>query len=149
MYSFHHESLTRKKSRELCQKESGDLVSMETDKAWKYLSNFIQNLADSNHSEYFIGLSNETGSWGWLSNASIGVPRGQKWRWHNNQPSGDGDCVVMSKNYVAGNNPMAKRTKGYFNDLPCNSRGAKGTKRGFICEKTVGKESRFQLIYIT
>ena len=122
---------------------------METDKAWKYLSNFTQNLAGSNHSEYFIGLSNETGSWGWLSNASIGVPRGQKWRWHNNQPSGDGDCVVMSKNYVAGNNPMAKRTKGYFNDLPCNSRGAKGTKRGFICEKTVGKESQFQLIYIT
>lgn len=141
IYSFHHESLTWNKSRELCQKDNGDLVSMETDKEWKYLSDFIQNLAGSNHSEYFIGLSNEAGSWRWLSDVSIEVP-GQKWRWHNHQPSGDGDCVVMYKNYAAGNNPKAKRRKGYFNDLPCNSPGSKGTNRGFICEKTVGKESR-------
>ena len=142
MYSFHHESLTWIKSRERCQKDSGDLVSIETDKEWKYLTDFIQNLAGSKHIEYYIGLklSNKTGNWRWLSNGSIEVP-GQKWRWHNGEPSGDGGCVVMYKNYAAGNN---LKTKGSFNDLRCDSRGADGTNKGFICEKTVGKGSRFK-----
>lgn len=112
---------------------------METDKEWKYLTDFIQNLAGSKHAEYFIGLSNKTGSWRWLSNVSIEVP-GHKWRWHYGQPSGDGGCVVMYKNYAAGDNP---KMKGYFNDLPCNSGGAKIANRGFICEETVGKGSHF------
>ena len=144
LYSFHRESVTWEESRQLCQKNGGDLASMETDKEWKYLTEFIQNLAGSNHSEYFIGLSNKSGSWRWLSNISIEVP-GQKWRWHNGQPSGDGDCAVMYEKYSAGNNPEAKRTKGYFNDLPCTLRGAKGANTGFICEKIVGKRSLFQL----
>ena len=65
---------------------------------------------------------------------------GQKWRWYYGQPSGDGDCVVMYKNYAAGDNP---KMKGYFNDLPCNSGGAKIANRRFICEETVGKGSHF------
>ena len=134
-YSFHHDNLNWMQSRERCQKDSGDLVSIETDKEWKYLTDFIQNLkTGSKHAEYFIGLSNNTGSWRWLSNSSIEVP-GQKWRWHHGQPSGDGDCVVMYKNYAAGNN---LKTKGYYNDLRCESRGASG---GSICEKTLGKEA--------
>lgn len=135
-YSFHHDNLNWMQSRERCQKDSGDLVSMETDEEWEYLKEFIQNLTGSKHIEYFIGLSKERGSWRWLSDSSIEVPgQNSKWRWHHGEPSGDGDCVVMYKNYGAGN---SHKRKGYYNDLRCDSHGA---NKGFICENTLGKEA--------
>ena len=55
----------------------------------------------------------------------------------------------MYKNYSTGNNLEAKRTKGYFNDLPCNLPVAKGTNTGFICEKIVGKGKPVLVQYFT
>ena len=142
IYSFHHNSTSWNESRESCEKGSGDLVSIETDKEWRYLTNFIQKLSGENHSEYYIGLiKDERGSWRWLStNKIVPAPAAHnksrtcdiilgddEGRWASDEPSGDGKCAVMYKNY---------RGKGGFNDLSCTLRD---DYRGFICEKHVGK----------
>ena len=142
IYSFHHNSTSWNESRESCLKGGGDLVSIETDKEWRYLTDFIQKLSGENHSEYYIGLiKDERGSWRWLSTNKI-VPEpaahnmsrmcdrilgDDEGRWASGEPSGDGKCAAMYKNY---------RGKGGFNDLSCTLRD---DYRGFICEKTVGK----------
>ena len=138
-YSFYHKRLTWSESRQWCQELGADLVSMETVEEWEYLTNFIQTLTGPGHVEYYIGLRKKSGEWQWLSNNTT-VP-GENWRWNSmsnnlrkenvHQPSGDGTCVVMYKNYPEGK-------QGYYNDLPCNSKGIDGTI-GFICEETVGK----------
>ena len=110
---------------------------METESEWTYLKELIQNLEDSGHMEYYIGLSKASGKWRWLSNNET-VPE-EKWRWQFN-PSGDGKCTVMYKNY--------HEKKGYFNDLSCYSVGSKKIKRGFICEKDSGKFKNHYSYYI-
>ena len=97
---------------------------METESEWTYLKELIQNLTDSGHVEYYIGLSKVSGKWRWLSE-NESVPE-KKWRWQSN-PSGDGECAIMYKNYG--------RKKGYYNDLSCSSTGDKNIKIGFICER--------------
>ena len=102
---------------------------METENEWEYLTGFIQTLSGLEHTEYYIGLRNESGEFRWLSN-NAPVP-GKRWRWQSSGPSGDGRCVVMYKSYLG--------EKGHFNDLRCDSRKKKGIIRGFICERTEGE----------
>lgn len=111
---------------------------METKSEWKYLKELIQNLTDSGHVEYYIGLSKASGKWRWLSK-TISVPE-KKWLWQSN-PSGDGQCAVMYKNYLG--------KKGYFNDLSCDSKGNKKIEKGFICERNDGKLKTYYSINIT
>ena len=146
-YTVHHKRLSWNSSRAWCQKDGGDLVSIETNKKWNYLTDFIQNLTNSKHVEYFIGpLKGKRGSWHWLSNNKQVPDHG--WRWQVNT-LGDGDCVVMYKHY--------QDKKGYFSDLSCSCRGAEENKnlscssrgkeefsRGFICEKTFGKKRGYR-----
>lgn len=141
-YSFHHKRLTWITSREWCLKNNGDLVSMETREEWNYLKDFIQTLPGLpglNHTEYYIGLRKDrNGSWHWLSNNTKAVSAGPGWPWYIDEPSHDGNCVVMYKTgYREG-----ERTKGFFNDLSCNSSASETITIGFICETTVGKRSR-------
>ncbi|KAJ7371261.1 chromatin-modulating protein mrc1 [Desmophyllum pertusum] len=129
-YSFHHKRLTWITSREWCVKNKGDLVSMETREEWNYLKDFIQTLPGlpGLNTEYYIGLRKDrNGSWHWLSNNTKEVSAGPGWPWPDSEPSGDGNCVVMYKNY---------RGKGLFNDVPCNKSALDTVYIGFICEKT-------------
>lgn len=142
-YSIHHKRLTWNSSREWCHEEGGDLVSIETDQEWNYLTSFMQNLAGSKHAEYYIGpFKNKTGSLHWPSNSKNVPDHG--WRWYV-YPADDGSCTVMYK--------YDQEKKGQFNDIPCSCRGREGNSslscssgvteeinRGFICEKTAGKK---------
>ena len=75
--------------------------------------------------EYYIGLKKDTkpGEWKWISdnskvNATIG-----KFPWAKYEPSGDGNCVNMYRDYP--------EDYGRFNDLPCDN---PKMNSGYICE---------------
>jgi len=73
--------------------------------------------------EYYIGLKKDSKSreWRWISdNSKVNATRGE-FPWAKLQPSRDGKCAVMYKNY--------RQDHGEFNDLPCGDK-----KRGHICE---------------
>ena len=71
--------------------------------------------------EYFIGLRKDgrSGQWGWLSNKSTSqtvLP------WAKFEPSGDGNCAAMYKDY--------RGDYGKYNDLSCTT----NARTGYICE---------------
>lgn len=110
-------------SRRLCNEFGSDLVSLESSDEWTALKNVIQSFPAS---EYFIGLKKDrsSGRWLWLSNnSSVNVSRGRT-PWSPSQPSGDGECTEMYKDY--------RKYYGLFNDLPCTKR-----RGGYICERRV------------
>lgn len=110
-------------SRRLCKEFGSDLVSLESSDEWTALKNVIQSFPAS---EYFIGLKKDrsSGEWLWLSNkSSLNVSRGRT-PWSPSQPSGDGECTEMFKDY--------SKYYGLFNDLPCTKR-----RGGYICERRV------------
>ena len=126
-YTFHVASKKKlvswHESRRLCKEFGSDLVSLESSDEWTALKNVIQSFPAS---EYFIGLKKERGSgrWLWLSNnSSVNVSRGRT-PWSPSQPSGDGECTEMYRNY--------RKYYGLFNDLPCTKR-----RGGYICERRV------------
>ena len=76
--------------------------------------------------EYFIGLKkdNESNEWRWISSRSKETPNAKKreFHWASSQPSGDGNCAVMYKDY--------NENFGRYNDLSCSA------QRGYICESS-------------
>ena len=120
-YTFHAKSpgLTWERSRQLCQETGlGDLVSIESYAEWIFLKNTILKLTIAD--EYFIGLRRDDRSreWKWLSNKGTSqtyLP------WATSEPSGDGDCVDMFKDY--------NKDYGKYNDLSCTTQAP-----GYICE---------------
>ena len=75
--------------------------------------------------EYYIGLKKDSksGEWRWISdNSKVNATKG-KFPWARREPSGDGSCAVIYKDY--GND------YGLFNDFPCKQQEI---HRGYICE---------------
>ena len=127
-YTFHVASKKKlvswDKSHRLSKKFRSDLVLLESRDEWTALKIVIQSFPAS---EYAIGLKKERGSgrWLWLSNnSSVNVSRGRT-PWSPSQPSGDGECTEMYRNY-------RKYQWGKLNDLPCTER-----RGGYICERRV------------
>ena len=113
-----------KKSRQLCQETARvELVSMESDEKWTFLNITILNMTKAG--EYFIGLKKgeQPREWRWLSNKSA-MNTSQK-HWAIGEPTGDGNCVVMLRNY--------SRQYGKCNDLNCLT----SYRSGNICERPV------------
>lgn len=123
MYKFYSDNITSWLEGQCqCIEEGGHLVTLETDRKWEFVKEEIQNLSNTAEDEWFIGLSNrssEKNNWTWVTGKPLTNPHWQNW-----EPSGDGLCVVIAKQYPTG-------TKGLFNDLLCTS------KKGFICEKQI------------
>ena len=95
---------------------------MESKKEWRFLKDTIQKMETI---EYYIGLKKDSksGEWKWISdNSKVSATRGN-FPWAKLQPSGDGNCAVMYKNY--------RQDYGEFNDLPCDEQEK---DRGYICE---------------
>ena len=123
-YTAH--SSTWSDGREQCSKDGGNLVILETESKWRFITAQIQNLSNPTKNEWFIGLTrNGSGNdWRWIT----GQPLNNS-HWQAGQPSKDGKCVVIAKDYPNG-------TKGLFNDLKCDS------KKAFICEKQLSLPGR-------
>ena len=123
MYKFYNDNITSwLDGQRQCIEEGGHLVTLETDRKWKFVKEEIQNLSNTAADEWFIGLSNrssEKNNWTWVTGKPLTNPH-----WQNREPSGDGLCVVIAKQYPQG-------TYGLFNDLKCT------IKKGFICEEQI------------
>lgn len=126
LYNFHGSDITSWTGGETrCREDGGHLVTLETDRKWEFINQEIQKLSNPAENEWFIGL--QTGYrrrryWQWITGEPLANPH-----WQIYEPSGDGQCAVIAKEYPAG-------TYGKYNDLSCQS------SKGFICEvnKTTG-----------
>ena len=122
IYKFYNDNITSwSDGQRQCIEEGGHLVTLETDRKWKFVKEEIQNLSNAEDNEWFIGLnrSSEKSNWTWVTGKPLTNPH-----WQNGEPSGDGLCVVIAKQYPQG-------TRGHFNDLKCI------TKKGFICVEQI------------
>jgi len=132
-YTFHGKSaraLNWTESNKHCTETGGQLVSIESKLEWEFLKNTIQSMAIG---EYFIGLKKDSKSkeWRWISdNSKVNATTGE-FPWAKGEPSGDGDCAVMYKDF--------RQDRGEFSDLPCSAK-----VRGHICESSGFGESTRQ-----
>ncbi|XP_078372611.1 cochlin-like [Oculina patagonica] len=115
-YMFTKSGKTWTENQNSCKDKGGDLVSMETEEEWKFINSHIQTLTLAGSSEWHIGLKKQGQKWNWVSGKPLTIVK-----WQQQQPSGDGDVTVMSKDHPAG-------TQGLFDDLP------DGTEKAYICE---------------
>jgi hypothetical protein len=92
---------------------------METEDEWTFINSEIQK-RNVVINEWLIGLIKKQSEWKWISNHSLTIDK-----WQENEPNGDGLCVVMAKNWPIG-------TQGLWKDLPCFISGM------LICEYTKG-----------
>ena len=121
-YTFHVASKKKLvnwgKRRRLCKTFGIDLVLLKSSDESITLKIVIKSFPGA--SEYFIGLTKDRSSGRWL----IPVSRGRT-PWSPSQPSGDGECTEMYRNY-------RKYQYKMLNDLHCTER------RGvYICERRV------------
>lgn len=120
LYNFYSRNITSwTGGQKQCRNDGGLLVTLETERKWKFVKEEIQKLSNPADNEWFIGL--KTGyrkrkHWQWITGEPLTNPH-----WQRYEPSGDGQCAVIAKEYPQG-------TYGKYNDLSCQS------LRGFICE---------------
>ena len=100
----------------VCIYQGGDLVSIETQEEWQFISHEIQKRGNSNTSAWHIGLWKISGDWTWLSGEKLSISK-----WRDSQPDGNDPCAEISKN------------GGLFNGISCYDKNA------FICEMPGGK----------
>ena len=123
-YTFSESGKKWSQNRITCQRKGGDLVSIETEKEWQFINTEIQKLCIGVPNEWHIGLHKVGDVWKWVNGKPLTISK-----WQNNQPSGDGDVAVMSKDF-----PPTKQ--GLFNDLEDR------LYRAYICEMPKGKNTR-------
>lgn len=132
LYTFYNKKITTwTDSEKQCRKDGGQLVTLDTERKWKFIKEEIQNLSNSADNEWFIGL--KTGyrnreNWQWITGHQLTNPH-----WQNEQPSGDGQCAVIAKEYPPG-------TYGEYNDLSCLA------SKPFICESEVNTTTGKRII---
>ena len=125
-YTIFQAGNTWTENQKSCQKDGGDLVSMETEAEWQFINGLIQKrtLPGFLPNEWHIGLRKEGGVWKWVSGRPLTIAK-----WQPGRPDSNEDFAVMSKDYPAG-------SQGLFDDL------ANDQRRAYICEKTKGKTGR-------
>lgn len=124
LYNFYYSNITSwSGSQQQCKEDGGHLVILETEREWKFIKGEIQNLSNPSLDEWYIGLRRYThaNDWRWITGELLTNPHWQKY-----EPSGDGNCVIIAKEYPQG-------TYGYFNDLKCDS------LKAFICEVSLSR----------
>ena len=104
-----------------CRDKGGDLVSIETEEEWKFINSQIQTLTLPGSNEWHIGLKKVGQHWMWVSGKPLTIAK-----WQKQQPSGDGNVVVMSKDKPPG-------SQGLFDDVSDQQQSA------YICEIPKGK----------
>ena len=100
----------------VCRYQGGDLVSIETEEEWQFISHKIQKRGTSNTSAWHIGLRKVFGDWTWLSGEKLSISK-----WRDSQSDGNKNQAEISKN------------GGLFNGISWFDENA------FICEMPGGK----------
>lgn len=108
-----------------CRDKGGYLVSIETEEEWKFISGKIKTLTVPGVNEWHIGLKNGGQQWMWVNGKPLTIEK-----WQPNEPSGDGNVVIISK------------AAGLFADVPDHS------KKAYICEIPQGNRSQYMYLKI-
>ena len=103
-------------NRYVCLEQGFDLVSIETEEEWQFISNEIQKRGTGNTSAWHIGLWKIGGVWTWLSGKQLNISK-----WRDSEQDGNGEYAEISKN------------GGLFNGIPWSDENA------YICEIPGGK----------
>ena len=81
-------------NRIVCNDQGGDLVSIETEEEWQFITDEIQKRTTSNTSAWHIGLwKRYAGDWTWSSGKKLSISK-----WQDSQPDGNNACAEISKN---------------------------------------------------
>ena len=80
-------------NRETCQRQGGDLISIETEEEWKFINDEIQrqytwHIRDT----WIIGLTKNAGNWTWVSGRPLTICK-----WGKGEPSGEHDAARLYK----------------------------------------------------
>ena len=111
-------------NRETCQRQGGDLISIETEEEWKFINDEIQRRNTLyNRSKWSIGLTKKAGNWTWVSERPLTIRK-----WGKGEPSGEHDAAFMYKWFSNG-------TRAVFGSV--NSTSAHW--HACICEISMGK----------
>ena len=80
-------------NRETCQRQGGDLISIETEEEWKFINDEIQRRNTwLDISKWSIGLTKKAGNWTWVSERPLTIRK-----WGKGEPSGEHDAAFMYK----------------------------------------------------
>ena len=80
-------------SRSSCEKRGGDLISIETEEEWDFITSEIH---DNTEEGWHIGLVRENGSWTWVSGRPLTIC---KW---GDQQSGGRNRAMLVKEKLQG-----------------------------------------------
>ena len=114
-YTFHTTGMSWTANRDACKKTGGDLISIETQDEWSYISSELRMSSVKSNAGWHVGLEQYNGQWVWINGKSFDVGH-----WGSQEPSGDGPYTMMD-------------SKGKLFDI------AEKDNNGFICEKPLGK----------
>ena len=103
-------------SRRVCNEQGFDLVSIETEEEWQFISYEIQKHGTWNTGAWHIGLWKIDGVWTWLSGEQLNISK-----WRDSEPDGNDNYAEISRN------------RGLFNGISRNNKNA------YICEIPRGK----------
>ena len=111
-------------NRETCQRQGGDLISIETEEEWKFINDEIQRRNTwLDRSKWSIGLTKKAGNWTWVSERPLTIRK-----WGKGEPSGEHDAAFMYKLSSNG-------TRTVFGSV--NSTSA--SWQAYVCEISKGK----------
>ena len=118
-YKWHSGAASWQSARAVCQRDNGDLVSLNEHSFFEHIRQF----ANAHHSVLWVGANDlqHEGQWHWVNGAPVHAGTSGGWIPGEPNQSGDEDCGHLWPTY-----------KGYMNDEECNYRGL-----DFMCEKKV------------
>ena len=111
-------------NRETCQRQGGDLISIETEEEWKFINDEIQRRNTwFDRSKWSIGLTKKAGNWTWVSERPLTIRK-----WGKGEPSGEHDAAFMYK--LSSNGTRAVFGSGNSTSTPWQA---------YVCEIYKGK----------
>lgn len=105
-----------------CKLNNKDLVVIETEREWEFITMEIQTRKSGKYNEWYIGLYKSliTGNWTWINGKPLTIDK-----WQENTPNDSDSYTLMAKEWPTG-------FKGSFKSIIGN------TYRGWICEEVTG-----------
>jgi len=105
-----------------CKLINKDLLVIETEREWKFMTMEIQTRKSGKYNEWHIGLYKSliTGKWTWINGKALTIDK-----WQENTPNDNDSYTLMAKQWPPG-------FKGSFKSIIGN------TSRGWICEGITG-----------
>ena len=113
--------MTWRQARDSCKYNKKDLVAMETEREWQFITNELKNRTTAKN-EWHIGLfwNKTVRNWTWVNGKPLTITK-----WRDSEPSGNSLYALIAKEWPRG-------SYGKFDGI----RG--DIKRAWICEDETG-----------